>query len=524
MKERTEVVVGSAKLTQPVIIARARHPELLLAVVALLVGLAAWAYYLDHGLVLAHYDAKAHLVVARRVIDSLTPGWQQIGAVWLPLPHLIQILPTQIDLFYRTGAFGSLISISCFGVATWAMARLVMAITGSRLGAVVAAALLVLNPNLLYMHVTPMTEPLLLAATLLSVLKLHEWLTISPLEPVPAAFGWTLFLTSWTRYEAWPILAAVIALAAIVLWRRGHPPSVVARQMGRLARWPAMAGLMFLILSRLTVGQWFVSGGFYERDPTYDAQVLKSVLAIWWGTHVLSGYAIEIVGLTAAALIVWRSARHPDEAPNLVTVALFAAAALPVYAFYEAHPFRIRYMVPLVTACALFCGVAVGVAHRRPGAIGRSGRTGPAVMAWLLAGVLVVSTLVESPPWSRRAALIVEAQLDAANGLAWQRVTACLAPAYHGEKVLASMGSLAHYMQELSHDGFALADFVHEGNGAIWDMALDTGPAPHAGWMLIEEQSEGGDVLAQRVRHHADFIRGMTKVCEGGGVSLYKRD
>src|SRR5262245_52082850 len=193
MKERTEVVVGSAKLTQPVIIARARDLERLLAAVALLVGLAAWVYYLNEGLVLAHYDAKAHLVVARRVIDSLTPGWRQIGAVWLPLPHLIQILPTQIDVFYRTGAFGSLLSIACFSVAAWAMARLVMSITGSQLGAVVAVALLVLNPNLLYVHVTPMTEPLLLAATLVSVLLLHEWLTASSAEQVPPALGWTLF-------------------------------------------------------------------------------------------------------------------------------------------------------------------------------------------------------------------------------------------------------------------------------------------------------------------------------------------
>jgi hypothetical protein len=156
---------------------------------------------------------------------------------------------------------------------------------------------------------------------------------------------------------------------------------------------------------------------------------------------------------------------------------------------------------------------------------GRSQRTGPTPggAALLLAAMLVASTLVESPPWSQQSPLIVEAQLDAANSVARQRVTACLAPAYHGEKVLASMGSLAHYMQELSHHGFAIADFIHEGNGALWDLALETGPAPHAGWMLVEEESEGGDVLARRVRRHDGFTRGMTQVCEGGGVSLYRR-
>lgn len=490
--------------------------------VALLAGLAAWAYYLNEGLVLAHYDAKAHLVVARRVIDSLTPGWRQVGAVWLPLPHLIQILPTQIDLFYRTGAFGSMLSIACLGMAVWAISRLVLSMTGSMLGAGVSAALLVLNPNLLYVHVTPMTEPLLLAATLVSILLLHQWLTTSLTERVPTSLGWALFLTAWTRYEAWPVLASAIAVAVFAIWQQGHSLAVVVRHTWRLARWPAAAVALFLGLSRLTVGAWFVSDGFYERDPTYDAQAVKALLAIWWGTHRLSGYVIEIVGLLAAAGVVWRSVRRRAEAPNLVAVALFAAAALPAYAFFEAHPFRIRYMVPVVVACAMFCGVAVGALVA--GRAHRTGATAPPAVAWLLAVVLIASTLIESPPWDHDRPLLIEAQLDAANSQARQHVTACLAPAYHGEKVLASMGSLAHYMQELSHHGFAVADFIHEGNGALWELALETGPAPHAGWMLVEEQSEGGDALARRVRRHDTFTRGMTKTCEGGGVSLYRRD
>ena len=41
-------------------------------------------HYARAGLAVSHYDARAHLVVARRILDSLMPGWQQIGAVWLP--------------------------------------------------------------------------------------------------------------------------------------------------------------------------------------------------------------------------------------------------------------------------------------------------------------------------------------------------------------------------------------------------------------------------------------------------------
>src|SRR5262245_52452613 len=136
-----------------------------LAFAAALTGAAAWIVFFRQGLVLSHYDARAHLVVARRVFDNLTPGWQQIGAVWLPLPHLIDVVPAQVDFFYRTGLFASLVSIACLAISTFAAARLILRVTGSIAGACVAAALLMFNPNLLYLHTTPMTEPLLLAST-----------------------------------------------------------------------------------------------------------------------------------------------------------------------------------------------------------------------------------------------------------------------------------------------------------------------------------------------------------------------
>ena len=67
------------------------------------------------GLTLSHYDARAHLVVARRIFDSLMPGWQQIGGVWLPLPHVLNALPVQVDALYRNGA--SAIAFSVLSMA-----------------------------------------------------------------------------------------------------------------------------------------------------------------------------------------------------------------------------------------------------------------------------------------------------------------------------------------------------------------------------------------------------------------------
>ena len=470
--------------------------------------MAAWLFYLRADLVLSHYDAKAHLVVARRIIDSITPGWRQIGAVWLPLPHLLQAIPTQIDFFYRTGAFGSLVSIACFGVTAYASARLVVSATGSRLGAGVSSALLVLNPNLLYLHVTPMTEPILLASVSLVVLWLYEWVALNQ-DAVPARLGLALFAAAWTRYEAWPVIAAALLAALYGSARLGASHPALLRRAWRLGVWPATAVLLFVALGRITVGAWLVTSGFYLPDPGYEHQIGRSLLAVWWGTHQLSTRPTEAIAVAAAALFIVRALQRRADAPLLVAVALFASAALPAYALYQGHPFRVRYMIPVAAACTLFGGLAVGVLRVRAAAA--------------LAALLVGVTLLQSPPWRQDAPLLLEAQWDRIARDGRRRVTTCLTSDYRGEKILASMGSLAHYMQELSHEGLTIADFVHEGNGAIWELAMETGPRPHTGWMLTEESSEGGDVLAQRIRRDPGFAQGMMRVCEGGGVALYKR-
>ena len=479
-----------------------------LAAAATAAGLAAWIVFLRTDLVLSHYDARAHLVVSRRIIDNITPGWQQVGAVWLPLPHLINALPSQIDFFYRTGAFTSLISIACFGITAYATARLVLAATGSPLGAATATALLAVNPNLLYLQATPMTEPMLLASLSLIVLWLYEWVPLNQ-DVVPRRLALAFVAAMLTRYEAWVVAGAAIAAAAWASARLGAPPRAAIRRSLRLAVWPAGAVAVVLVNSRITVGQWFVSDGFFVPDPRYDGEVLRSAIAVWWGTHELSTRLTEIIAIAAAAFFVLRSVVRRADAALVIPVALFAAGILPALAFYQGHPFRIRYMVPMVAACALFCGLFVGVLRQYP--------------AIVLAGVLVGITLIQSPPWRRDAPMLLEAQWDRPAAEGRRAVTACLSASYAGEKIVASMGSLAHYMQDLSADGLAIADFIHEGNGVIWDLAMETGPAAHAGWMLVEEQSEGGDTLAQRIRRDPSFARGMQRICEGGGVALYKR-
>ena len=129
---------------------------------------------------------------------------------------------------------------------------------------------------------------------------------------------------------------------------------------------------------------------------------------------------------------------------------------------------------------------------------------------------------VELRPLDLTAPMVVEAQWDRPNVPVRQHVTDCLRAGYAGDTIMASMGSLGHYMQELSLAGFNIRDFLHEGNGDIWLAAL-VHPRPYAGWLLIEEKAEGGDMLAQVARDDPAFLDGFSRVCDGAGIALYRR-
>ena len=478
-----------------------------LGALAAILGTFAASVYWRAGLSLSHYDARAHLVVARRIFDSLTPSWEQIGAVWLPLPHLLNAIPVQIDWMYQTGASAIAISIASFAIATASLSAIVRSLTGSRTGAVLAAALFALNPNVLYLQSTPMTEPLLFALTALVVLHLVEWAKSE--TPAPRrAVGWTIVAACLTRYEAWPVVGAAVVAAAYLKWRNGLAATAVINETARLSIYPIATLLFFMGLSFASTGEWFVTGGFYVADPTLQGQAVAVYEAIRDGVIDLTGprfvtaasYAIPILALAAIVRRNWSGFFLP--------LALVATVALPFYAFYSGHPFRIRYEVPLILGGAACVGAAVSMLR---------------LAAPLAAIPLLIAITAQATPFDRNAPMIVEAQLDRANGIARRAVTECLQRSYDGTTIMASMGSLAHYMQELSLAGFNLDDFIHEGSGPLWQMSYYNEPSLFAGWVMIEEAAEGGDMLQQKHTSWPGFLAAYDRVCEGGNVALYRR-
>ena len=479
-------------------------------------GSIAAIYYFRLGLTLAHYDARAHLVVARRILDSLTPGWQQIGAVWLPLPHVLNMLPVQVDAWYRTGASGVAISVLSMALAAGSLAWLLLRTTGSIVAALTGAVLLLVNPNVLYLQSTPMTEPLLFGLTLFSAAATAAWIESGERRDerdTASSRGSTLIPglglagACLTRYEAWPITATLLALVFIVMLRRGNRWDTALRDVARLAVWPIVAIAVFSLNSRWVVGSWFVPGDFFVPE---NKEALGHPLVAWRqlreGLTLLAGDTLPRAGYVGAALVAWAWFRSRERASLALLLALAAAAALPISAYTQGHPFRIRYDVPLVIACASLAAAGIAVSWQ--------------LLRVPLALLLLILVVREAPPLDRKAPIVVESQREVLNMEGRRTITAYLQAHYDGRTIMMSMGSLGHYMHDLSMANFPIKDFLHEGNGEIWRFAM-LGPRGHAGWLIIEGSAEGGDAL----HHAAQFPRwldGFELVAEGGGARLYR--
>jgi hypothetical protein len=496
-----------------------RHVPWIAGFIAALVNTLAAMHYHHLGLTLSHYDARGHLVVARRVFDSITPGWQQIGAVWLPLPHLLNLLPVQVDALYRSGASAVAISIVAGAAATAAIAWIVLRLTASAAAAAVAAGAFASNPNMLYLQATPMTEPLLLGLSVSATALLMGWCA-GPGHAATAGdererearvatplVGTMLALACLTRYEAWPVVATALSAALFVRVRNGDTMPEALRGVSTVAIFPVAAILAFVVLSRVVVGEWFTASGFFVPENKALGRPFEALLEIVWGSHALTGTWLMLPAAIGTGWLILTGIVNRRRAEALIPLALMATAALPWAAFVKGHPFRIRYMVPLIAAEAVGLGAAIGSARR-------------GVPAVALVAVLLLA--FETRPFSSMAPMVLEAQWDRPNVSARHRVTDCLQSQDDGETIMASMGSLGHYMQEMAASGFMLRRFLHEGNGDIWLSALN-GPRRFAGWLLIEEKAEGGDMLAHIAREHATFLDGYQRVCEGAGVALYRR-
>jgi hypothetical protein len=186
---------------------------------------ALWWSWQNHAL-LNYGDALAHLHIARRVFDSHQPRLSQLGSVWLPLPHLLMLPFVQVYGWWANGAAALPASMlayiaSCAGV--YRLARQWLKPAPSAL----ALAFFALNPNLLYLQTTAMTEPLFVCEMVWAALWMVEWRASLDDAPERAArlqgyIAALLVAAVFTRYDGWIMALLAWTGIGLALLKRGR--------------------------------------------------------------------------------------------------------------------------------------------------------------------------------------------------------------------------------------------------------------------------------------------------------------
>jgi 4-amino-4-deoxy-L-arabinose transferase-like glycosyltransferase len=191
--------------------------------VVLMLGLsvAFYLYSLDKYSLVYFGDSASHMLGARKLVDwSENPGFAQLGTVWLPLPHLLLLPFTLIDSLFTTGFAGVAVSLLCLAITA---ALLYKMIRIHRVGSVpyvafVGALLYALNPNVLYLGMTAMTEAPFMLFFVASAYFFQKWHR-NP-EHLGSLMLSSIFVTLATlcRYEGWilPLFLAPFAATLVV--------------------------------------------------------------------------------------------------------------------------------------------------------------------------------------------------------------------------------------------------------------------------------------------------------------------
>lgn len=484
----------------------------------------AWWAYANHTILL-YSDAHSHLLVARRVVDGVEPGLAQLGDVWLPLPHIIMLPFIWSEFLWRTGLAGTLSSMPCYVIASLYVYLTARRLTHSGFASFVGALIFVLNPNILYLQATPLSEPALFATLVAASYYFVAWAQDDRLRDLVLA-ALATFLATLARYDGWALYLAMLALLIIICRRKRYP---MTKTYANLIVYGTLGGIgivLWLVWNLVIFGSplAFLSG-------TYSSQAQTQ-------SFIAGGYATTYHSL-------WQSARtYAIATAESIGPLVFALGALGVFVFLLGR----RFSSDALAACSLLVPFAFYVAAfylgqdvmfvphaNHPPYIFYNARFGAEMAA---PAAIFIATLAEEITWWLPMAQVglVAAVLAQSVLLSWGGVISLQdgqigASCYPGHPVAAYLAQhfdggrvlIDEYHDEidLSAAGITFSHMLYEGDGTIWTSALHD-PATYADWIIAAPN----DFVSQHVDMRSPaFEREFTLVAQDSpnGAKLWHR-
>ncbi|MGC4193131.1 MAG: hypothetical protein QM589_18445 [Thermomicrobiales bacterium] len=509
--------------------------------IAILFSLAWFGWYFHHGLILQYEDSISHPQIARRVLDSPTPGISQLGGVWPPLPHLLMLPLIWNDWLFFSGVVGAAVSMICY-VLTAALTTRITALLGiGRAGSVVALAIMVLNPNMRYMQSTGMTELPLIATTVATVYFLLRW---SQTESLRAFVGMdvALLAATATRYEGWVLWGAVLAALGFIMIRRHWTRTKMLDYV-----------MYYLVFSSLFIAAWMAWNkiilgtgwlGFLNSEyasaeiwvGSADRAVGHIDLAFrtyWYAMQMMCGSWALLASIAGLGLFLVRD-RLRIETVGILTL-LFPVPFF-TYALYSGQRpmhvpqingdyYNVRFALQILPIVAFMVGILVDeivkaldqhvpfIRATFRGALHIPVRTiGLGTLAATIAVFISIANIA-----------LLEPTLGAAQDNSRARYEAL------GACVQEVAGTHPRMLMEnhanelvLFYSGIDMGGIVYEGSYLIWDKAL-ANPDAYVDWIYMRKTTGSEDKVWKALHDNATVLAPYRIVFENDDVILYGR-
>jgi hypothetical protein len=434
-------------------------------------SVSAIALFYAQGCLLYYGDATAHLNIARRIVDTRTPGGYQFGTVWLPLPHALMLPFVRSDRLWQNGLAGAIPSGICFVVAGLFVFLAARRAFSSGEAGTAACLLLALNPNLLYLQSLAMTEAVFLAA-LAALLYFTVRFRDGQSLWWAAAAGLAACAGSLARYDGWfpiPFVALFFLLTA-----ERH-------------RWVTaflFAGIAALGPLSWLAHNWWYTGNILEfYNGPYSAQAIyqrqldaglprypgdrewgKAWLYFRSAAQLCAGWPLIWMGVAGAVAALFKRVLWPLALlalPPIFYVCSMYSSSTPIYVphLWPFSYYNTRYGLAALPLLAFAAGALVAWV--------------PARFQRLAATVVVLAGISGWLAYPRMENWICwkESQVNSEARRAWTRQTAdFLRTEYRtGDGALIYFGDVAGIFQQAS---IPLRQTLHQDNEPLWWAAV----------------------------------------------------
>ncbi len=523
----------------------------ILALVTVALSIGSTYYYLITNKILTYIDAMSHLMIARRVFDNATPGLAQLGGIWLPLPHVLMFPFVGNDYLWRTGLAGSLVGMICYFLAVIFLFLTARRITKNSVASFVGTLLFALNPNVLYMQSTPMSELVYLAMLCGTCFFYVAWIQDDDPKQLILA-GIMVFLATLSRYDGWPVALALIGLTPVITFIRHR----------HFARAEAYT-IILAIVALFGVAFWLLWCALIFHDPLYfqrsefsaQAQqiqylnngslytyknIFQSVRYFGLAGLRVSGALTVVLGALGCVAWVlqtlWNLVKNRSQLMDIVgAIIVFVPIAFNVYALYqgqtiiylpEALPpgtppafFNTRYGLGLLPLAALAFPILFSWILRllKSRNIGLS--LGRAVLVLATLSIIAFQNRVQAVTdiVTLRDPMVVACQTSSHNVLEY------LSTHYNGGLILGTAyGASPVYLMGPAL-GIPFRNIVYEGNNTIWNEVV-AHPSAHVDWVMVNP-TESSDLVARALKiNDPGFQSAFNLVAtDTDGYQLYRR-